>query len=283
MNTVNYVPSKTDVQYDAIYSYCTNETDVKNTFKPYLLNRGGREDAIAKHVDELKQVIIKAKSMDKFPPITVDINTMQIVDGNCRFNALLKFMETNDTPMTLRVIYEDVPAEEFHDRVIYLNQGQKSWSTVDFIYHYSLRGNDNYKRLIEFCDEEEMLHDKGGKINPRYAAAALKIPVNSLKTPTLTLTEEQVAAGKRTLWEANEVRKKFVKDLKANGGGWLESYVRSYAEFRSTLGAIPFSDYLREVGNTVKSRKSEVKVPFGSNKKGDWGTFFRACKTYCMS
>lgn len=276
------VPTKSTVDYSRIYTYDASVINPSELFEKYLRNRGGREDAISKHVREIRDAIVKSGNMDKFPPITVDINTLLIADGNCRFQALLDVIQEGllDKPLRYRVIYEDIPEDKFDERVIELNQGQKSWTLLDFIYNYSLRGFDSYTKFITFCEEDETLHTRDGKINPRYASAVLGKTVNELKKPTLTLTDEEMELGKISAKEANEVRKRFSKDLKANGGGWYEAYLRAWTEFRGMLSDTSFKDYLKEVGVTVNNRKTQVKVPYGSNKKADWNAFFRAVKTY---
>lgn len=269
------VPTLETVDYDKIYSYDSDVISPSELFYPYLINRGGREDAIQKHVDEIAEVIIKNGNMDKFPPIIVDINTLQILDGNCRFKAMIKVLEKNALEnIKLRVIYEDVAEEDFDNRVIELNQGQKSWSLLDFIYNYSLRGNENYKRLIDFCKSEDTLHKVDGTINPRYAAAALVKPINDLKNSKLELTNEEVEVGKLVTQEAAEIRKKFSDDAKANGGGWYEPYLKAWAEIRPCLGDIPFKNYLRAVKHQIDCNKRDNAVPYGSNKKPAWYSFF---------
>lgn len=273
------VPSKETVNYTKIYVYETNVISPRELFEPYLKNRGGREDAIEKHVIEIKDAIIKDGHMDNIPPIIVDINTLQIVDGNCRFNALISIL--NDELMNnlkLKVIFEDVPEDKFDERVIKYNMGQKSWTTVDFIYNYKLRGFGSFDKLIKFCESEESLHTKDGKINPRYAAAALRISPNDLRKPSLKITDEDVNIGKKVVKEAAEIRLKFSTDLKSNGGGWYEPYLRAWAEFRIKLN-VSFKDYSKVLGNCVKNKKRDHPVPYGSNKKSDWISFFSCIQT----
>ena len=268
------VPAKDNVDYSKIYSYESSVINPNELFSKYLLNRGGRENAIAKHVLEIKDAIIKNGGMDKFPPIVVDINTLQIIDGNCRFMAMSDVLNDGSMDLTLRVVYEDASEEEFDQRVIDLNQGQKSWGLLDFIYNFSLRENENYKRLIEFCESEPTLHKKDGNIIPRYAGAALLKKVNDLKNSKLELTDEEVEIGHKVVEEATLIRKKFSEDVNANGGGWYESYLRAWAEFRPNLGDISFKEYLKAVKRQIDGNKRNNPVPFGSNKKPLWYSFF---------
>lgn len=274
------VPTKDNVDYSKIYSYESNVINPNELFSRYLLNRGGRENAIAKHVQEIKNAIIKNGGMDKFPPITVDINTLQIIDGNCRFMAMSDVLNDGSMDLTLKVVYEDVSQEEFDQRVIDLNQGQKSWGLLDFIYNFSLRGNESYNKLIKFCESEPTLHKKDGTINPRYAGAALKKKVNDLKNSKLELTDEEVEIGKKVIEEAALIRKKFSGDENANGGGWYESYLRAWAEIRPLLGDISFKDYLKAVKRQIDGNKRNNPVPYGSNKKPSWYSFFNNTLSY---
>lgn len=178
-----------------------------------------------------------------------------------------------------KVIFEDVPEDSFDERVIKYNMGQKSWTTVDFIYNYKLRGYDSFDKLIKFCESDESLHTKDGKINPRYAAAALHISSNDLRKPTLAITDADIEIGKNVVKEASEIRLKFNSDSKANGGGWYEPYLRAWSEFRSKMGTIPFKDYSKVLGNCVKYKKRDHPVPYGSNKKSEWISFFSSILT----
>ena len=269
------VPTKENVDYFKIYVFNTSSVNPRELFTPYLKNRGGREESLEKHIQEIKDGILKEGGMDNFPPIVVDINTLQIVDGNCRFNALLSVLSDESLPnVALKVIFENVSSEDFDERVINYNQKQKSWTTVDFIYNYKLRGYDSFDKLIKFCESDDSLHTKDGKINPRYAAAALRVSAQDLKKTTLTLRDSDIDTGTKVVREAAEIRKKFSEDAKANGGGWYEPYLRAWAEFRENLGATPFENYLRAVRVTVQNRRRDNPVPYGSNKKSEWYNFF---------
>ena len=273
------------MDYNHIYVFNSKDFDFSQVFKKYLANRGGREDALEKHIQAIKDTIVKQGGMDRFPPITVDINTYKIVDGNCRFNAVMDIIRNKLLDqIELSVIFEDVPEDDFDNLVIDLNMNQKSWGILDIVYNYSMRGIPSFQMLIDFCDRNETLHSSDGKkINPRYGIAALGKPVNMLKSPNFSITEEEIERGNEIVYEANQIRMKFSHDIKANGGGWYEPYLRAWAEFRMSDGLreITFKKYLSEVNETIRSRKSKVKVPYGSNKKGDWNTFFRAILTYC--
>ena len=283
------VPSKETVDYDKIYRFNTSKFDVESIFKKYLINRGGEgvDRGLVKHIADLRKAIIGyGGDLSFLPPIIVDINTSVIVDGNCRFTAVIDLL--NDgvyDEMDLRVIFEDINPEEFDKRVRELNEGQKGWTLNSFIYNFAAVGNDNYQKLIDFCKSDETLHKPDGTIIPRYGIAALNKRQSALKDGKLEISDIELATGSIIVREAKDIRAKICKNQKANGGGWYESYLQAWADFRNNekggLGKISFKDYLREVSITVKNRKRDVQVPYGSNRKQEWNSFFRTVKTYC--
>lgn len=265
--------------FSRVYSFNVNEVPVELIFEKYLRNRGGREDAIQRHIKELADAMIKVGSMAKMPPITVDINTMQIVDGNCRFQAMLMAKEYVNG-LVLRVIFEDIDENEFDDRVMELNMGHKSWSTTDIIYNYSLRGVESFTKFIAFCKDTETLHD-AKDINPRYGAAALGIPTSHLKSKVLTITDDEIMKGIACVNEAREIRSR-LPIINKGGGGWYEPFLRAWYEVRKKMveKGIPFKDYLKEFNFSLKNRKKVFKVPFGSNQRSEWETCLNSIFAY---
>lgn len=279
---LGFTPSTVD--YNRIYCFNSSEFDFNEVFKKYSANRGGRNDnGLAKHIQDIATAIINDGGTDRFPPIIVDINTMQIVDGNCRFEAILKVIKETKKDLGLKVVFINVPEDEFDDYVIRYNEGHRNWTLLDYIYNLEKRGISSFTKFIEFCEDNTGLYDhKKNDISPRYGAAALGIPQSSLKKRDFTLTKEQIDHGKTVAYEADKLRALFSSDLKANGGGWYEAYLRAWSEFRfgkNVLGNIPFEVYYKTMKEIVKV-KSRANVPYGSNKKSDWTCFFRNIKTY---
>lgn len=277
------VPTKETVDYNRIYEYDAFELG-NDVFVKYFNNRGGRDDAMINHIKKIRDSIIKNGGMERFPAIIVDINTLQIADGNSRWEAIMQIVEKKlMDKLTFKVVYEDIPPEEFDDVVIAYNIGQKSWALLDFIHNYSNRGFDSFSKLIAFCESHESLKN-GNNINPRYGAAALGIPTNSLKKTDLVLSDEDIRRGDKIIQEATDIRLLISPNPKANGGGWFEPYLRAWSEFSNVLTErdIRFEKYFKEVKITLKNRKSQVTVPYGSNKKQDWNSFFRTVLSYCL-
>lgn len=285
------VPTVENVDYDKIYRFSSNDYDLEQVFTPYLNNRGlsaERSDlnGLFKHIDEMKAEMLKNGSMEAFPPITVDIKNLVIADGNCRWNAAISLLKEGLLKdITIKVVFRDIPEEEFDDYVITLNTSSKSWTINDYVYNFAGRSDDGaHAKLIKFCESHNSLKKaNNGGIAPRYAAAILNKPSAFLKSNHFDLTDEEVENGEKRLIEAESVRDilKKNKDVKANGGGWFEPFLAAWAEFREDHPDIDMKRYNQEVRESMNKRKTKVTIPYGSNRKKDWNTLFCAVLAYC--
>ena len=273
------IPTVSSVRLDQIYSYDSSRVNVKDLFTIYENNRGGMLKQLQGHIDGMVKSIAEGR-FRWFPPIVVDINTLVIVDGNCRYTAVMKSLENNVVDnLVLRVEYIDVPKDELDKLVIAYNTTSKSWTTANFIYNFSKRGIQSFTKLIDFCNESEYLHDKNGKIKPRYAAAILGKPDDSLKDTQMTLTDEEVVAGKEALKEAISIKKLIDKKNHDSIGCWMEPFFRTWIEFKN--------DYLQEKNvsfetyiETMKTKLKQTEIPYRSCKKTSWKTWFLAVAAY---
>lgn len=273
------IPTVGSVRYDQIYSYDSSRVDIRKLFVPYENNRGGMLKQLEGHINGMVKSIGEG-NFDRFPPIIVDINTLTIVDGNCRDAAAIKALLSGIVDkLTLRVMYIDVKPDELDKVVIDYNTTSKAWTTVNFIYNFSKRGITSFTKLIEFCNNSEYLHDKNGKIKPRYAVAILNKPIDDLKDTSMTLTDEELKEGKKALDEAVEIKNFIEKNDHDNGASWFEYFLRGWAEFRR--------DYLIEKGvefaryfETLKRYAKETDIPIGSNKKKAWNIWFRGITSF---
>lgn len=273
------IPTVSSVRYDQIYSYDSSRVDIRRLFVPYENNRGGMLKQLEGHISGMVKSIGEG-NFDRFPPIIVDINTLTIVDGNCRDAAAIKALLSGIVDkLVLRVMYIDVKPDELDKVVIDYNTTSKAWTTVNFIYNFSKRGIESFTKLIDFCNDSEYLHDKNGKIKPRYAVAILNKPIDDLKDTSMALTDEELEDGKKALAEAVEIKNFIEKNDHDNGASWFEYFLRGWAEFRR--------DYLIEKGieftryfETLKRYSKETDIPIGSNKKKAWNGWFRNISSF---
>ena len=273
------IPTVSSVRYDQIYSYDSSRVDIRKLFVPYENNRGGMLKQLEGHINGMVKSIGEG-NFDRFPPIIVDINTLTIVDGNCRDTAAIKALQSGIVEkLVLRVMYIDVKPDELDKVVIDYNTTSKAWTTANFIYNFSKRGIESFTKLIEFCNESEYLHDKNGKIKPRYAVAILNKPIDDLKDTSMSITDEELEDGRKALAEAVEIKNFIEKHDHDNGASWFEYFLRGWAEFRR--------DYLADKGveferyfDTLKRHAKQSDIPVGSNKKVKWNGWFRELTSY---
>jgi len=259
-----------------IYEFSSTEFNIPTLFALYAANRGGRDNS--KHVNSIAKGIIKEGGLANFPPILVDVNTNQIIDGNTRYQAIINVLEEGKftDPLVLRVIFKSVAPDEFDAEVRRYNAGQKKWNMLEYIYNYSMRGFDSFTKLIDFCLSEEELHTATNKINPRYAAAALNISTKYLMSEELSISDEDIKVGHSIMAEASIIKRAITDDDHelGGGGGWLEPFLRAWYDFRVHLGHLPFNKYAKMVAKAAKHQKRDCRVPYGSNKASDWYGFF---------
>lgn len=273
------IPTVSSVRYDQIYSYDSSRVDIRNLFVPYENNRGGMLKQLEGHINGMVKSIGEG-NFDRFPPIIVDINTLTIVDGNCRDAAAIKALLSGVVnKLVLRVMYIDVKSDELDKVVIDFNTTSKAWTTVNFIYNFSKRGIESFTKLIDFCNSSEYLHDKNGKIKPRYAVAILNKPIDGLKDTSMVLTDEELGEGKKALDEAVEIKNFIEKKDHDNGASWFEYFLRGWAEFRSDYLIVKNVDFERYF-ETLKRFSKETDIPIGSNKKASWNGWFRTIASY---
>lgn len=275
----NGIPTVSSVRFDQIYSYDSTKVDIRSLFNLYENNRGGMLKQLQGHIDGMVKSMVEGR-FNWFPPILVDINTLVIIDGNCRYSAVMKCLDNKLVDkLVLRVEYIDVQKDELDKLVIDYNTTSKSWTTVNFIYNFSKRGIQSFTKLIEFCNESEYLHDKNGKIKPRYAVAILNKPIDSLKDTKMNITEEEFQTGRGALADAVAIKNLIEKKNHDNGASWFEYFLRAWAEFIDeymSVKKINFNNYFE----VMKSKLKQTEIPYGSNKKQSWKTWFLAVAAY---
>lgn len=114
------------------------------------------------------------QSTEVIPPITVNVVTNNIIDGQHRWRAFNELVEKGDLPDTSKidVKYVSIPVELERDAIINANTNSKNWSLDDYISSYVKAGNKAYMMLDEWCKRHE-LTEANGKPKFRYGAAII--------------------------------------------------------------------------------------------------------------
>lgn len=220
-----------------------------------VINRG--------HVNRIKEQM--KTSLNRFPAITINEVTKNIVDGQHRLKAFQKLVDEGELPSDskLLVMFINIPTEEEKEAIIDANTNSKTWSLDDFIASYA-KNNSDYKKLDEWCSNHALTID-GNKRKYRYGAAILKGCACSkqLRDGSFQITYEDLKNGETIHSELIEI----IDILgKPNKGNFIEYMSVSWCQVRNLH---PFKEWLKE----LKTKKNSlVKKPF-SNKQ-DWDNIF---------
>lgn len=219
------------------------------------------------HVQKLKREMLN--SFEMFPPITVNIRTNNIIDGQHRNDAYVSLMKEKLLPedAKLKVMYVNVEPEEEINLICNANQNSKNWGVDDFIARYVKNGNKSYVALEKWCLEHSLcVITKQNKRIPkyRYGSAIIKCKGcgSDLKTGAFSVTDEELAQANIVHAEMMEIVKLF--DLK-DYGNWIEALAVSWGKHRELHS---FKEWMTQ----LKSQKRYKKLPKETQK--DWDLIF---------
>ena len=275
------IPTKQSVDYDKIYVFKASEHKLSEMFTRYEYNRGSMDsERIKLHIAKIANALMSPGGCRAMLPIVVDINTLIIADGNCRFSAALDCIANGNNDIFIKVIFEDIPEGKLDERVIELNTTSQSWTTLNFIKNFALRGLGSYKEFLEYCYSNPMLIGKNGAINPRYAIASLGLYSEKLKDPNLVISKETFEFGRMVLRFASDIVEILQKEYRSCTIK-LEGFLGSISYLLKEVDdEIDYEIFIAELKKTVSSRKREVAVPIGSEKKREWNNFFNSIYNY---
>ena len=204
-------------------------------------------------------------NLDYFPPITVNFNTKNIIDGQHRCLAFIELVNEGRLPAnsTLDVKYLSIDADKEKEAIVNANVNSKNWSLDDYIFSFSKKIN-HYATLIEWCSNHMLTFD--GKNNKyRYGAAMLtgKGCSKELKNGTFVLSQEDITRG-------NEVHDELIDILEILGkkmsNPFMEALAISWSEVRNLH---PYSTWRKE----IKAKKNMLMKKPSENQK-EWNDIF---------
>ena len=216
------------------------------------------------HLNKIKKQLLTA--FDLIPPITGNMVTNHIVDGQHRLEAYLSLVKDGSLPKDtlLKAMYVNIPVDEETSRTIDANTNSKNWSVEDYIESYIKKGVVSYVKLNDWC-MNHLLTSENGKSKFRYGAAMIKKKgcQNELKEGKFEATDEEFLAADEIHAELLEITELF--GLKGKGS-WLEALAISWAEIREQHD---FREWMKEF--KVKKQKL-MKLPKTNQK--EWNTIF---------
>ena len=260
-NLVNVIPTKENVDYDAIYHY-TN-CDVLKNFRFSKTNRDTYDSNVSKILRQIKD---KTYGATFIPAIIIDINTMFIIDGQNREVAFEKaFKEGAETDM--KVIYVDVPAD-YIDGLVRVLQDGKKWGNPDYFHRAMANGNVACKKIEDFCYTHELCSNKKG-INRSYGMAFIygKRVDKEVKDLSLTITQKQLDFAEQVYDEVNGMFKSMMYKRAAFLEGMTQSWYNLRKDKNSNLNYFIEDMGMDFIYDNIYSELHAFQPP---TKKADW-------------
>lgn len=216
------------------------------------------------HLQKIKRQCLE--SFDLMPPVTVNVLTDNLIDGQHREKAYLDLIEEGllDPKSKLKVMYVEIPVEDEIQAIIDANTNSQSWTLDDYIASYAKSGLENYARLDDWC-KMHTLSNKNGVSKFRYGAAIItgKRCASDLKKGSFTFTEDEYERANEVHAEMLEI----VSLFKLKGkGSWIESLATSWIAVRNQH---EFKVWIKE----LKAKKQKfMKLPKDNSR--DWDNIF---------
>ena len=216
------------------------------------------------HLEKIKKQMLK--SFDTMPPITVNLLTGHIVDGQHRQRSFKELYDSGQLPKDakLKVMYVEIPIDEEKQEIIDANTNSKNWSLDDYIASYAKAGIESYVKLDEWCKSHPLSNERG-KSKFRYAAAMItgKRSSADLKNGTFTFTNDEFKRADEIHAELLEIVNLFDLNTK---GAWIESLAISWMDVRNHH---TFHTWMKELYN---KKKQFLRLPKENSK--DWDNIF---------
>ena len=229
-----------------------------------LLFKKNSENRLINHSHKNRIKKQMEKFLDYFTPITVNIRTSNIIDGQHRWIAFIELVEENKLPIesTLDVKYLDIPIEKEKEAIVEANINNKNWTIDDYIYSYS-KSNENYVKLIDWCSTHMLCID-GKKHKYRCGAAFLtkKRCDKELKDGSFTIDQENMNSADTIHDELVDI----LEILDKKSTHFLESLIISWIEVRHLH---PYNIWRKE----IKTKKNMILKKSTENQK-DWNDIF---------
>lgn len=229
----------------------------------FTLNKQNRAYNPA-HLEKVKRETLD--SLDVMPPITVNVVTNNIIDGQHRHKSFIDLSKSGSLPKNseLKVMWVSIPKEKELEAIVKANTNSKNWTLDNYIASHINSGNEFYVKLDEWC-KAHALSSESGKSKIRYGAAMISGRRNSpdLKRGTFTFTEQDIQRAEEVHTELLGIVEMF--GMKGRGM-WIEALTISWIAVREQHD---FETWMK----AFKSKRSEfLKMPKDNSK--DWNNIF---------
>lgn len=216
------------------------------------------------HLDKIKKQCIN--SLDTMPPITINVLTNHIIDGQHRLKAFQTLVENKeiDVDSKIKVMFVEIPIMDEKQAIIDANTNSKNWTIDDYIASYAKAGITSYIKLDEWC-KAHPLATENGKSKFRYGASIItgRHCQGDLKKGDFSFTDEELKRADAVHAEMLEIVELF--GLKGKGA-WIEALAVSWMDVRSQH---EFHSWMKELKN---KKRRFLKLPKDNTR--DWDNIF---------
>lgn len=234
-----------------------------STYKMHPRNRA----IDRKHLQKIKKQM--RDSFDTMPPITVNINTLHIIDGQHRLKAFMDLCEEGVfAPGTLlAVMLVDIPAENELNAIIEANINNRGWTPTDYIHSHIKNHNQNYISLDDWARSHVLTANQADPTKPKYRRAAVLIKGSTLRyelpNGSFTVTDDELKKG-------DTIHNEIIKICQLMGlplsGQWMEQMILSWFKNRALHPFKEWTSYIRtHTGGLRKYPKATLS---------DWDALF---------
>jgi hypothetical protein len=239
------------VSFDAAVSLEKAET--------FGLNNKNREYNHS-HLNKIKREMVAC--LDVMPPLTVNVVTNHIVDGQHRHKGFIDLRKAGLLPVnsTIKVMYVSIPEDKEYEAIVRANNNSKGWTLENYVASNITKGIVSYVNLDSWCKTHTLASDESGKPKYRYGSAIIKGQRvnNDLKHGTLTISNEELERADAVhnellkIMEILDMPKKGL-EIEALAISWIE--VRDQHDFNTWV-------------KSIKSKKSDIlKMPKKNSKQ----------------
>lgn len=128
----------------------------------FKFNKSNREVNI-RHLNNIKRSF--SADLELIPAITVNINTMNVIDGQHRLVAFRSLAENNSIEKdvkALKVMYVSIDPDNELSVIRTANEVMKKWATGDYVQSHVSEGVADYVKLFDWCKKHPLLLDSKG-------------------------------------------------------------------------------------------------------------------------
>lgn len=223
-----------------------------------------------KHVKELMSQVDKFQN--NMPPMTLNITTFHIIDGNHRFDSY----KENGKNVRINFMVVEIPEEDEINAIIAANLHSKGWTLDNLVTAYN-DGENDYNKLIELAKKMTVLCLSKGKLKYRIASSII-----TGRACQGVLKEGKFKATTKQFEEAITIQNELVEFLKIMGfksdemcGAWTEPMAIVWHEYRNNNN-FTFDEWMTACKD---SKKKFTNILASTNKtKKNWDAIFTIIK-----